>query len=162
MEGLKKGDHVHCQLDWNLRYLLMRYHTAVHVRSGVFFKKYGFKVTGNQLTTEKGRLDLDMEDMDVLFIHKAIMQSNEIILQNLAVKIYYLSCEEAEKDTDLFKLAMDFPHDLDNYRIIDIKGFDRQADGGFHVHNLIEIGKIQHKETVSKGMHNKRVYFIIE
>ncbi len=161
-KGLEKGDHVHCQLDWNRRYLLMRYHTAVHVLSGVFFKKYGFKVTGNQLTTEKGRLDMDMEEMDVDLIQKAIMHSNEIILQNLPVKIYYLSREEAEKDTDLFKLAMDFPHHLYNYRIVDIKGFDRQADGGCHVHNLIEIGRIQFKETISKGQHNKRVYFIVE
>ena len=159
--GLKQGDRVHCQLDWNRRYLLMRYHTATHVLSGVFFKEYGLKVTGNQLTTEKGRLDLDMVEMDVNLIQNAIMQSNEIISQNLLVEIYYLSREEAENDTDLFKLAMDFPHDLDTYRIVDIKGFDRQADGGCHVHNLIEVGRIQFKETVSKGKHNKRIYFTI-
>ena len=161
-KGLKKGDHVHCQLDWKHRYLLMRYHTATHVLSGIFFKKYGLKVTGNQLTTEKGRLDLDMEEMDINIIKKAIIQSNEIISQNLPVEIYYLSREEAEKDTDLFKLAMDFPHHLENYRIVDIKGFDRQADGGCHVRNLIEIGMIQFKESISKGRHNKRVYFTIE
>jgi len=160
--GLKQGGHVHCQLDWDRRYLLMRYHTATHVLSGVFFKEHGLKVTGNQLTTEKGRLDLDMQEMDVDLIKNTIMQSNEIISQNLPVEIYYLSREEAEKDTDLFKLAMDFPHHLDTYRIVDIKGFDRQADGGCHVRNLNEIGQIQFKETVSKGRHNKRVYFTIE
>ncbi len=161
-KGLKQGDFVHCQLDWKRRYLLMRYHTATHVLSGVFFKEYGLKVTGNQLTTEKGRLDLDMEEMDVDLIQNAIMQSNDIISQNLPVEIYYLSREEAENDIDLFKLAMDFPHNLESYRIVDIKGFDRQADGGCHVRSLIEIGRIQFKETVSKGRRNKRVYFIVE
>jgi Ser-tRNA(Ala) deacylase AlaX len=103
-----------------------------------------------------------MEEMDVNLIQKAIKQSNEIISRNLPVEIYYLSRGEAEKDTDLFKLAMDFPHNLESYRIVDIKGFDRQADGGCHVRSLIEIGRIQFKEAVSKGRHNKRVYFIIE
>ncbi len=161
-KGLKKRDYVHCQLDWKRRYLLMRYHTATHVLSGVFFKEYGLKVTGNQLTTQKGRLDLDMEEMDVDLIQNAIMQSNEIIQQNLPVEIYYLSHEEAKKDTDLFKLAMDFPHNLKSYRIVDIKGFDRQADGGCHVRTLNEIGRIHFKESISKGRHNKRVYFTVE
>jgi len=161
-KGLTKGDCVHCKLNWNRRYLLMRYHTATHVLSGVFFKKYDLKVTGNQLTTEKGRIDLDMEEMNVDLIKNAIKQSNEIISQNLPVEIYYLSREEAEKEKDLFKLAMEFPHHLDTYRIVDIKGFDRQADGGCHVRNLKEIGQIKFKESISKGRHNKRVYFTVE
>jgi misacylated tRNA(Ala) deacylase len=36
-EGLQEGDKVHCKLDWERRYLLMRYHTAIHVLSGVLF-----------------------------------------------------------------------------------------------------------------------------
>ena len=140
----------------------MRYHTATHVLSGVLFKEHGLKVTGNQLTTEKGRLDLDMKTLNANLIQGAITESNHIIEKNLPVEIYYLSREEAEKDPELFKLAMDFPHHLDRLRIVDIKGFDRQADGGCHVHHLNEIGRIQFKDTVSKGRHNKRVYFTVE
>jgi len=161
-EGLKEGDKVHCKLDWDRRYLLMRYHTATHVLSGVLFKDNNLKVTGNQLTTEKARMDLDMEEMNVNIIKNAIEKSNEIIKKDLPVEIYYKSREEAEKDPDLFKLAIGFPHNIDTIRIVDIKGFDRQADGGCHVKNLKEIGHIVFKDYINKGKNFKRVYFTIE
>ena len=161
-KGLKVGDKVHCKLDWDRRYLLMRYHTGTHVLSGVFFKEYNLKITGNQLTTEKGRVDLNMEEMDIDSFKNAIVKSNEIINKNLAVEIYYLSRHEAEKDSDLFKLAKGFSHDIDTIRIVDIKGFDRQADGGCHVKNLNEVGMLKFKEAVNKGKDFKRVYFTIE
>ena len=161
-EGLQVGDTVHCTLDWQRRYLLMRYHTATHVLSGVLFKDYNLKVTGNQLTTEKARIDLNMLEMDADIIKKSIDKSNDIIKQNLAVDIYYKSREEAEQQPDLFKLVIGFPHDIKTIRIVDIKGFDRQADGGCHVHNLNEIGVIIFKDFVNKGKNFKRVYFSIE
>jgi len=161
-EGLKEGDKVHCILDWERRYKLMRYHTATHVFSGVLFKDYNLKVTGNQLTTEKARMDLNMEEMDVSIIKNAIEKSNEIINRNLPVEIYYKSREEAEKDPGLFKLAMGFPHNIDTIRIVEIKGFDRQADGGCHVKNLDEIGEIKFQDFVNKGKKFKRVYFTLQ
>ncbi len=161
-KGLKVGDKVHCRLDWDRRYCLMKYHTATHVLSGVLFNDYDLKITGNQLTTEKGRIDLNMFEMDVELIKNAIKKSNEIIDKNLPVEIYYISREEAEKDSDLFKLAKAFSHDIDIIRIIDIKGFDRQADGGCHVKNLNEIEKIEFINSVNKGKNFKRIYFNVE
>jgi len=161
-KGLTVGDKIHCKLDWDRRYLLMRYHTGTHVLSGVFFKEYNLKITGNQLSTEKGRIDLNMEEMDIESFKNAIEMSNEIINKELPVEIYYLSRKEAEEDSNLFKLAKGFTHDIETIRIVDIKGFDRQADGGCHVKNLKEVGKIKFIEAVNKGKNFKRVYFTIE
>jgi misacylated tRNA(Ala) deacylase len=140
----------------------MRYHTATHVLSGVFFNEYDLKVTGNQLTTEKGRIDLNMDEMDVNLIKKSIEKSNEIIKKELPVEIYYKSRTEAEKDPNLFKLASGFSHEIDTIRIVDIIGFDKQADGGCHVKNLNEIGMIKFKDAVNKGKNFKRVYFTVD
>ena len=161
-EGLTQGDTVRCKLNWERRYQLMRYHTATHVLSGVFYKDYNLKVTGNQLTTEKGRVDLNMEEMNVDIIKEAIEKSNDIIKKNHPIEIYYTSREKAEKDPVLFKLAIGFPHDIDTIRIVDIKGFDRQADGGCHVNHLNEMGILKFKDAVNKGKNFKRVYFTIE
>jgi misacylated tRNA(Ala) deacylase len=161
-KGLEEGDKVNCKLDWDRRYLLMRYHTATHVLSGVLFKYNNLKVTGNQLTTEKARVDLNMNEMDVDIIKNAIEKSNKIIKKGLPVKIYYISREETEKEPDLFKLAIGFTHDIKILRIVDIKGFDRQADGGCHVKNLKEIGQIVFKDYINKGKNFKRVYFTVE
>jgi misacylated tRNA(Ala) deacylase len=140
----------------------MRYHTATHVLSGVLFKNNNLKVTGNQLTTEKARVDLNMDEMNVNIIKEAIDKSNEIIKNEHTVEIYYKSREEAEKEPDLFKLAIGFPHDIKTLRIVDIKGFDKQADGGCHVSNLKEIGQIIFKDYINKGKNFKRVYFTVE
>ncbi len=161
-EGLIEGDEVHCVLDWNRRHKLMRYHTAAHLISGVFNRNYNLLITGNQLTPEKGRIDLNMEKFDIEFIKKIIDEANEIIKKDLPVEIYYKNIEEAKKDPSLFKLAMDFPHEVKELRIVDIKGFDAQADGGCHVKSLKEIGKITFLEAVNKGKSNRRIYFNIQ
>ena len=162
VEGLQANDEVHCVIDWNRRYKLMRYHTGTHVLCGIFSRNYNLLVTGNQLTTEKGRVDLNMETMDVNLLKKAFEEANEIIAKDLPVEIYYKSREEAEKDPSLFKLAIGFPHDIDTLRIVDIKGFDAQADGGCHVKTLKEIGKLVFMQAVNKGKNNRRVYFVVE
>ncbi|MEK6916438.1 MAG: alanyl-tRNA editing protein [Nanoarchaeota archaeon] len=161
-EGLKEGDGVHCKLDWDRRYLLMRYHTSAHVLSGVFNREYNLMMTGNQLTLEKGRIDMNMEEMDMEIIKKGFEKANELIEKDLLVEIYSKTKKEAEQDPTLFKLAIGFPHDLERIRIVDIKGYDAQADGGCHVKSLKEIGTIKFTEAVNKGKNNKRVYFVIE
>ncbi len=161
-EGLKPGDEVSCTVDWDRRYKLMRYHTAAHVLSGVFNKEYGLMMTGNQLTTEKGRIDMDMETMDLDLIKDGFEKANELIGKDLPVEIYYKTMEEAKKDPGLFKLAIGFPHDIKKLRIVDIKGYDAQADGGCHVRSLKEIGIISFTEAKNKGKNNRRIYFTVD
>ncbi len=57
--GLEVGDKILGILDWNRRFELMRYHTAAHVLSGVFFNEGNVKVTGNNLVVGKGRVDFN-------------------------------------------------------------------------------------------------------
>lgn len=161
-EGLNEGDEVHCIIDWERRYKLMRYHTAAHLISGIFNREYNLLITGNQLTPDKGRIDLNMEKFDIDFIKKIIDEANEFIKKDLSVDIYYKDIEEAKKDPSLFKLAVGFPHEVKNLRIVDIQGFDAQADGGCHVKSLKEIGKITFLEASNKGKNNRRIYFILE
>jgi len=57
---------------------------------------------------------------------------------------------------------MGLPKNIDVIRIVDIKNFDRQPDGGCHIQSLKEIGKIKTKKLVNKGKNNRRLYFEIE
>ena len=157
--GLKKGDEVKGILDWERRYMLMRYHTAAHIVSGVFHNEGKMKITGNELDAEKGRIDFNMDDFDREQILKFIGRSNEIVRKDLPVKIYSVPREQA--DPILFKLAMGFPHDVQEVRVVDIVGFDRQADGGCHVKSTKEVGTIAFQKAENKGKNNRRVYFTI-
>ena len=160
-EGLKTGDKIIGKIYWERRYLLMRYHTAAHVLSGLFSKELKCLITGNQLELDKGRIDFDLENFDKDLIQEYINKANELIQKDLQVETYYLKREDAIKDNNLFKLAMNFKHDVDELRIVDIKNFDKQADGGCHVKSLKEIGKIELLKIENKGKNNRRVYFKI-
>ena len=162
-EGLQVGEKVTGTLDWNRRYKLMRFHTAAHVLSGAFFKNLGAKITGNEISTlDQGRIDFNLENFDRKLIEEQVEKSNEIIQADYPVEVYYLQRSEVEKDPDLIKLAMGLPKNIDVIRIVDIKNFDRQPDGGCHIQSLKEIGKIKTKKLVNKGKNNRRLYFEIE
>ena len=47
-------------------------------------------------------------------------------------------------------------------RIIEIDGFDAQLDGGTHVANTSEVGKIVFAKYENKGAGNKRIEIVLE
>ena len=75
------------------------------------------------------------------------------------MKSYELPREEAMKIPDIVIMAEAFPPDLPALRIVEIVGVDREADGGTHVKNLKEIGKVELIRTENKGKNNRRIYF---
>ncbi|MHA1931673.1 MAG: alanine--tRNA ligase-related protein [Promethearchaeota archaeon] len=160
--GLEVGDKITGKLDWNRRYTLMRYHTAAHVLSGAFYKNLKAKITGNEISIDQGRIDFNLDDFDRSLIEEQVVKSNEIINDDYPVEVYYLKRSEVEENPDLVKLVMGLPKKIEIIRIVDIKGFDKQPDGGCHVKSTNEIGKISVKKLVNKGKSNRRLYFTLE
>ncbi len=66
------------------------------------------------------------------------------------------------KISGVVKMAAAFPPDLPTLRIVEIVGVDRQADGGTHVRNLREIGKVELVKTENKRKNNRRIYFKLD
>jgi len=161
-EGLKKGDNVHCIIDWERRYKLMRFHTASHILSGIFSKEYGAKITGNQIKLDECRVDFDLEKFDREVIDSIIKKGNELVEQSLPVTIKFMERSEVEANPSLIKLAMGLPPNIQTLRMICIGDFDMQPDGGTHVANTSEIGKIVFLRAENKGKNNRRVYFGLE
>jgi misacylated tRNA(Ala) deacylase len=160
--GLAVGDLVQGELDWPRRYLLMRYHTATHVLTGVMFNDYHVRVTGNQLTPEKGRVDFAFEQFDREVLEEGFRRANALVARDLAVRVSFVPATEARARPELFKLETTFRHDLPELRLVEIEGFDTQADGGCHVARLGEIGRLALTKTENKGKVNRRVYFVLE
>jgi Ser-tRNA(Ala) deacylase AlaX len=52
--------------------------------------------------------------------------------------------------------------DVDVIRLIDIQGFDVQADGGTHVSNTAEVGVARLERVENKGARNKRLYLTVD
>jgi misacylated tRNA(Ala) deacylase len=160
-EGISVGDIVHGRLDWDRRYMLMRYHTGAHVLSGILSRDAGAKITGNDLSVDKGRIDFDCEEYDREKLVSYVERANELIAKDLPIKIYSLTRQEAEADPLIFKLAKQMPAHMTDFRIVDIVGFDRQADGGAHVKSLKEVGRLEFLRAENKGKSNRRMYFKI-
>ena len=158
-QGLKEGDKVRCVIDWDRRYALMRYHTAAHVLASIVNRRTGALITGNQLGEDKTRFDFSLENFDRSMINGAVEEANDILGKDIELKTYSLPREEAMKIPGIVKLAGALPPDIKELRIVEIPGVDIQADGGTHVRNVNEVGKIEILECVNKGKSNRRVYF---
>ena len=161
-QGLRVGEKVRCIIDWPRRYAHMRYHTASHVLSAILHKEAGAKITGNQIFEDKLRIDFDLEDFDREKIQRFIDMANKEISFNQDVKTYYLSKDEAMKIPGIVKLAGALPPNIDVLRIVEIGTVDLQADGGTHVKNTSEIGRLIIVKAENKGKSNRRMYIIIE
>ncbi|MCD6495936.1 MAG: alanyl-tRNA editing protein [Candidatus Aenigmarchaeota archaeon] len=156
---LKEGDAVRCSIDWERRYRLMRSHTAAHIISSVINAHTGALITGNQLNIDKSRIDFSLEDYDPGKMAGFVEEASEKAAAGADVHVSYITKDEAEKTEGLSKLAKGLPPGIDRIRIVDIEGIDRQADGGTHVKNTKEIGKIEFLKSENKGKSNRRLYY---
>ncbi len=161
-EGLKAGDSVHCALGWERRHKLMRMHTAAHILAGMFAAETGALITGNQLEEEKSRFDFSLENFDRAKFDEIVRKANELIAKNMELKVYSLPRGEAMKIPGIVKLANVLPPNISVLRIVEIPGADIQADGGTHVRNTSEIGKIEILKLENKGAANRRIYFTLK
>lgn len=153
------GDKVQGNINWERRYSLMKLHTAAHILSSILYRKYNALVTGGQIDPQHAKDDFSLESSDKQVFEDAIEATNSIIEKGLEVKVYFLSREDALKIPGIVKLAQRAPPNLNVLRIVEIPGFDVQADGGPHVKNTKEIGKIVLEKVENKGKGRKRVYY---
>ncbi len=156
--GLQAGDEVYCVLNWDRRYKLMRSHTAAHLFASLLNKGTGALTTGNQLEEDHVRFDFSLAKLDRELLEEYVAKANRLFGTDVPVKSYELPKEEAMKIPGVVKMAKAFPPDLPFLRIVEIVGYDKQADGGTHVRNLREIGKIELVKTENKGKNNRRIY----
>lgn len=159
--GLNQGDRITGRIDWDRRYRLMRMHTAAHIIDAVLYKEAGALCTGNQLGTDKSRIDFSLDVLDRDKIQQYIGIANEWVKKAIDVKIYSLPREDALKIPGIVKLAGAMPPEVTELRIVEIPGIDIQADGGTQVKNTSEIGKISLVSVENKGKNNRRMYYTI-
>jgi len=147
------------RLDWTRRYQLMRTHTAMHILCGVVFRDYGAQVTGGNMDPLHGRMDFEFETMRqelVAAIEEAI---NAEVTAARPVRVRILPREEAFAIPDLIRTKINLlPEGITEVRTVELVGLDLQADGGTHVANTREVGRIRVTDYKSKGKINKRIY----
>jgi len=153
----------HGQLDWEHRYQLMRTHTAMHILCGVIFRDYSASVTGGDMQPLKGRMDFEFETMRAELIHAIETAVNREVQNAREIRVNILPRAEAFKIPDLIRTKINLlPEGIAQVRTVEIVGLDLQADGGTHVKNTSEVGRIRVVDYKSKGAINKRIYVEVE
>jgi misacylated tRNA(Ala) deacylase len=150
-------------LDWARRYKLMRTHTALHILCGTVFRDYGALVTGGEMEPGRGRLDFEFETMRGELVREIEAAINTEAAQGREIRVQILPRQEAFQIPDLIRTKINLlPEGITHVRTVEIVGLDLQADGGTHVRDTNEVGRIRVVDYKSKGAINKRIYIEID
>jgi len=157
------GAQIGGAVDWGRRYQLMRTHTALHILCGVVWRDYGAQVTGGNMEPLRARMDFELESMSSDFAEHVEELINGEVAAERDVHVSVLPREEAFQIPDLIRTKINLlPPQITEVRIIDIEGLDLQADGGTHVANTREVGRIHVVGHESKGRINKRLRIAVD
>ncbi len=152
-----EGQIVRGVLDWDRRFAIMRHHSALHVLVGAVYHLFGALVTGGAIYPERARMDFSLEDLNKGRVTAIEAEANRVIGEHRRILARFVSREEFER-SDLTRLARNLlPPEIREVRVIEIEGFDAQADGGTHVANTSEIGRLAVTKTENKGKTNRRL-----
>ncbi|MCO6453566.1 MAG: alanyl-tRNA editing protein, partial [Caldilineales bacterium] len=153
------GDDLHAVLDWERRYTLMRTHTAMHILCGVVWRDYGAQVTGGNMEPGAGRMDFEFASLQKELVAEIEAKCNAEVAAAREVRVQILPREQAFQIPDLIRTKINLlPPAITEVRTVELVGLDLQADGGTHVRNTSEVGRIQVVDYKSKGAINKRIY----
>ena len=155
------GTAVHGELDWDRRYAIMRHHSALHVLVGVVYRSFNALVTGGAIYPDRARMDFSLEDLNKDRVAAIEAEANRVIGEHRRVLVRSLPREEFDR-SDLVRLAKNLvPQGISEVRVVEIEGFDAQADGGTHVGNTSEIGRLVVTKTENKGKANRRLEIVL-
>lgn len=152
--GLRAGDVVTAEIDWDRRHKLMRMHTACHLLCATI----DGGVTGGAVGPEKSRLDFDLQDtaLDKEAIGAAL---NRLVEEDHPLESLWITDEEMAANQDLVRtMSVKPPSGSGRVRLMKIgDGVDLQPCGGTHVKRTGEIGRLEVGKIENKGKHNRRV-----
>jgi misacylated tRNA(Ala) deacylase len=175
IEGVRKGDEEYLipaegapippagtavagAIEDERRSALMRTHSGLHVLCGVVFRDYGSLVTGGNMEPFTARMDFDLPVVPDGFKDAVEAACNAEIAAGRRIDVRVLPRDDALAIPDIIRTAKNLiPDDVPDVRIVDIVGLDQQADGGTHVAETSQIGKIEVVKIENKGKGFRRL-----
>ena len=158
----QQGTAVTGFIDQIRRHQMMRTHTAMHILCGVMWQRWQKVVTGGNMDALSGRMDFELDEFPQGFAEQIQDLCNAEIAADRPVAVSFLQRSEAVLDRDLIRTKVNLiPDTVNEIRVVDIVGLDKQADGGTHVTSTGDVGRIEITKTESKGRGFKRVRFVL-
>lgn len=156
----EEGVAIDGQIDSDRRTKLRRMHTAQHVVSKVVLDVFGAQTAGNQIHTDRSRIDFEPADFSESEVNAIETRANTVLDQDLPVTKVEMARAEAEERTPEGRGLLDLiPDHVDPLRMVQIGDFDLCPCGGTHVDRLGEIGHVRIINRTSKGADVDRIEF---
>lgn len=151
---LPPGAEIQGFIDGQRRRDHMQQHTGQHLLSAAFVRLLAANTVSFHLGEEISTIDLDLQSVSRDDLVRAERLSNEVIADDRAIAICYVSRQEAQS-MGVRKL----PDREGTIRLIDIRDFDLNACGGTHARSTGQIGGmlLRRIEKVRQGV---RVEFV--
>jgi misacylated tRNA(Ala) deacylase len=109
------------------------------------------------------RMDFEFERMSGDLVDAIESTVNTELAAQRDVRVNVLPRDEAFAIPDLIRTKVNLlPEGIEEIRTIEIVGLDLQADGGTHVANAREVGRIRVTGYESKGRINKRIRIALD
>jgi alanyl-tRNA synthetase len=155
---LSAGTHVEGEIAWDRRFDHMQQHTGQHLLSALFLRELNAPTVSFHLGETTSTIDLAGTSLAQHSLERMERLVNELVAEDRAVGIHYVSRAEAESMLASGALRK-LPDRSGDIRLIEIAGIENNACGGTHVHSTGQIGGmlLRGTEKVSRGM---RVEFV--
>ena len=173
VKDIVPGTRIHGQVDAVRRRDHMQQHSGQHVLSAAFVRLFNMPTVSFHMADDYCSIDLDTPTLTKEQVESAERLANEIILENRAVDVRFVTRDEAA-NLGLRKLppagtkteggapglaGVARPGRGDQLRIIEIRDFDLSACGGTHVRQTGQIGCILLRK-IEKVRQGWRVEFV--
>lgn len=135
------------KIDWRRRFDHMQQHSGQHILSAAFEKLWNAGTVSFYLGDEICTLDIMKDNITSEEVKKAEILSNNIVLENKPIKVYFVNQERAN-ELNLRKI----PPQKEDIRIVEIKDFDICACCGTHCGTTGEVGLIKILKWEKRGV----------
>jgi misacylated tRNA(Ala) deacylase len=159
VDRLPPGDEVRGVIDWDRRYAHMRYHTSQHLLSGLVWKVFAARTVGNQLYTDRARVDFQPAAFTPEDLRRIEEECNRAIEAAQDVRIFEedrVAVDHKIGDRSLLELI---PQSIRRLRVIQVGTADYCPCGGTHVRNTSELGRVRISDRRSKGKETDRITY---
>ena len=163
--GIEIGDEVEGTIDWERRHAHMRMHTAQHLVSGLVYEMFdGARTVGNQINTNRSRIDFNPVKFTEEMIEDLFHKANEITESNLVVTDCIMTREEINEIMPPERTNMSLlPISVKQLRVVRIgDNLDLCPCAGTHVRALGEIGDLKFLGRKNKGKGTTRVSYTLD
>jgi len=129
------------ELDWERRYSHMRYRTALYVLSAVLSREFEARIEGGRIRAGWARLDFSPRGRWT--VEMVEERTNEVLAEDRPVRVRWLRRGDVA-------------------RMVEVEGFGARVDGGTHVANTREVGRVEITSCRSRGVRRGRLEFVLE